>query len=192
MDNLSVNFHLRTIRVYDCTRQRLGDKHKSSHIPAQLLPFVGETHRPQAGLLRGPFCNCVLSEYILNRDDLILYTITADSTPRILLPVLDSPHHLQLHATLDVFSSLPFSVATTLDLSRSRVFWLDRQVLGDVLSNICQDQSEQEDGRRKRLREIKDEDLFLRVLEDGSIVISAVAVCASFSFQIRCSSFPAL
>lgn len=115
---------------------------------------------------------------VLQRGDLLLYTITSDSTLRIFLPVLDSPRRLQLHASLDLFSSLPFSMASKLPKSHSSVFWLDREVIGDVLTTILKDQSNPEDGRIRRLREIKEDgwDLFLRVLDDGSIVVTAVAV----------------
>jgi hypothetical protein len=103
--------------------------------------------------------------------------VTSDSTLRIFLPVLDSPQHLQLHASLDLFSSLPFPIASNYSKSHSNVFWLGREVIGDVLITILKNQSE-DDGRNRRLREIKEEgwDLFLRVLRDGSVVVTAVAV----------------
>ncbi|KAJ7596877.1 RAVE protein 1 C terminal-domain-containing protein [Mycena floridula] len=110
-----------------------------------------------------------------SRDDQILYTITSDSTLRIFLAVLDSPRQLQLHAALNLFSSLPFSVAST--APASTIFWLDREILNNSLSRILRNASDPEDARYKRLQEIKDEgwDLFLHVLEDGSVVITAVA-----------------
>jgi hypothetical protein len=84
---------------------------------------------------------------------------------------------------LDIFSSLPLSIASQLCSAQSAVFWLDREVIGNALDSIINDKPEQEDGRIKRLEEIKNGgwDLFLRVLADGSVVISAVAVCTSIS-----------
>ncbi|TFK36859.1 RAVE protein 1 C terminal-domain-containing protein [Crucibulum laeve] len=113
-----------------------------------------------------------------SRDDLIMYTITSDSALRIFLPVLDAPEHLQLHACLDLFSSLPFSVAEShLGSSPSHVFWLDREIVGNALNHILQDHPQEDDARTRRISEIKEEgwDLFLRILGDGSVVVTAVA-----------------
>ncbi|KAI0778601.1 WD repeat-containing protein [Trametes elegans] len=111
-----------------------------------------------------------------SRDDPILYTITADATLRIFLPVLDAPQYLQLHSALDTFSSLPFSVAS--QENKSSVFRLDREVLNVALKSVLeQAQSAEDDARRRRIREITEEgwDIFLRVLGDGSLVVQAVA-----------------
>lgn len=58
------------------------------------------------------------------------------------------------------------------------MFWLDREIISDALANILANQTEQDDARSRRIREIKEEgwDLFLRVLGDGSVVVTAVAV----------------
>ncbi|KAJ7706334.1 WD repeat-containing protein [Mycena rosella] len=111
-----------------------------------------------------------------SRDDLILYTITSDATLRIFLPVLDSPQHLQLHASLDLFSSIPFIISSKLSTDSS-VFWLDREIIGDAISATLKNETDSDHARIRRLQEIKDEgwDLFLRVLEDGSAVVTAVA-----------------
>nr|GAT47823.1 WD repeat protein [Mycena chlorophos] len=108
-----------------------------------------------------------------SRDDLILYTITSDSTLRIFLPVLDSPHHLQLHATLDLFSSIPSGFATV----PSNIFWLDRVILETTIAHLLRTESATDNPRIRRLQEIQSEgwDLFLRILADGSATISAVA-----------------
>ena len=114
----------------------------------------------------------------IDRDDLILYTITSDATLRVFLPVLDAPQHLQLHAAVDVFSSVPFSFAS--QTASSRIFWLSRDIMSDALTAALGSIDDgNEDGRCKRLREIKEEnwDLFLRVLSDGSLIVQAVAVC---------------
>lgn len=113
-----------------------------------------------------------------DRDDLILYTVTSDATLRVFLPVLDAPQHLQLHASVDIFSAVPFSFAS--QIASSRVFWLGREIMSDALTAALSSAGhDNEDGRCKRVREIKEEnwDLFLRVLSDGSLVVQAVAVC---------------
>ncbi|KDR85351.1 hypothetical protein GALMADRAFT_132054 [Galerina marginata CBS 339.88] len=112
-----------------------------------------------------------------SRDDLILYSITSDATLRIFFPVLDAPDHLQLHASLDIYASLPFSVVTQLQSSDSSVFWLDRNTVERVINNILNDSTQVDEARNRRIKEIKDDgwDLFLRILADGSIVITAVA-----------------
>lgn len=114
------------------------------------------------------------------RDDLILYTITSDSTLRIFLPILDSPQHVQLHATLDLFSSLPPTVLsqTSSNSADSSVFWLDREIIGDALTHAVRDVPDAEDAKSRRARDIKEAgwDLFLRVFSDGSLVVRAVAV----------------
>lgn len=113
------------------------------------------------------------------RDDLILYSITSDAILRIFFPVLDAPDYLQLHASLDLYASLPFSVVDQLDSTISSVSWLDRKTVEHVVTNILSDPTQVDEARNKRIKEIKNDgwDLFLRVLGDGSIVITAVAVC---------------
>ncbi|KAJ8520116.1 hypothetical protein ONZ45_g3052 [Pleurotus djamor] len=114
---------------------------------------------------------------VSSRDDLILYTVTSDSVLRIFFPVLDAPHFLQLHASIDLYSSIPFSVASQYR-HPSRIFWLDREILNSSLNNILKDlHNHEESSGYRRLCDIRDEgwDMFLRVLEDGSIIVSAVA-----------------
>ncbi|KAF9015532.1 RAVE protein 1 C terminal-domain-containing protein [Cyathus striatus] len=112
-----------------------------------------------------------------SRDDLILYTVTSDSTLRIFLPVLDSPDHLQLHASLDLFSSLPYSVTSSYLTPSSSIFWLDREIVGNVLDNVLKQHIDQNDAKGRRIAEIKQEgwDLFLRIIDDGSVVVTAIA-----------------
>ena len=110
----------------------------------------------------------------------MLYTITSDATLRIFLPVLDSPQHVQLHASLDVFSALPFSIAS--QVKSSHIFSLSRGVMFDALKAALETTGdEDEDARSIRVRDIRAEswDLFLRVLGDGSLVVQAVAVSIS-------------
>lgn len=111
-----------------------------------------------------------------SRDDSVLYTVTSDATLRVFLPVLDAPQHIQLHASLDLYTALPFSVACHID--SSYVFWLDREIASKALTIAMQaPQTGDDDTQHRRVREIKDEgwDLFLRVLSDGSLVVQAVA-----------------
>lgn len=115
------------------------------------------------------------------RDDLVLYTTTSDSTLRVFLPVLDSPRTLQLHASLDLFSSFSLPTSVTPCQSTSNVFWLDRELINTTLKHILKSYSGTDDARTRVLRDIINEgwDLFLRVLDDGSIVLSSLAVSIS-------------
>ncbi|KAG1730794.1 RAVE protein 1 C terminal-domain-containing protein [Suillus occidentalis] len=112
-------------------------------------------------------------------DDPALYTITSDSTLRVFLPVIDAPHRLQLHASLDLFSSLPFLVAARLGSHprKSTVVWLDKEVVRRTIKAILASATEDASPQFKRLREIDEEgwDLFVRALGDGSMLVSAVA-----------------
>jgi hypothetical protein len=118
-------------------------------------------------------------------DDLILYTITADSVVRIFFPVLDSPQHLQLHASIDLRSSISYPVANPKDNLTSTVFWMDRQVINHSLQQILAQKLAEDNASLRRLQDVKDEgwDLFLRVVSDGTVVISAVAVSSSLSLS---------
>lgn len=101
--------------------------------------------------------------------------MTADATLRVFLPHIDAPQHLVLHAALD-----HHSVTALSDLSSpSAIFWLDRNYIDASLERaISMLPNGIEDGRHRRIREIKEEgwDLFLRVLGDGSLIVQAVAV----------------
>ncbi|KAJ8594840.1 hypothetical protein M405DRAFT_857819 [Rhizopogon salebrosus TDB-379] len=112
-------------------------------------------------------------------DDPALYTITSDSTLRIFLPVVDAPRRLQLHASLDLFSSLPFLVAARFGShpSRSTVAWLDKEVVRHTIKAILASTAEDTSPQVERLREIDEEgwDIFVRALEDGSLIVSAIA-----------------
>ncbi len=108
---------------------------------------------------------------------------------RIYSPVLDAPDYLQLHAALDIYASLPFSVVSQLESSKSSIFWLDRNTVDKVISHILSNPSQDKDVHDRRIREIKDEswDLFLRVLADGSVVVTAVVV-RSVPFCVSCEN----
>lgn len=92
--------------------------------------------------------------------------------------MLDAPEYLQLHAAIDLFSSLPYSVTAQVNLPASSVFWLDRTAVEKVIIKLLGDENQADDTRNRRIREIKEEgwDLFLRILADGSVVVTAVAV----------------
>jgi hypothetical protein len=142
------------------------------------LIFPGDILKHLAGQCQRPF-HPNSFHLLLHSADSILYTVTQDSVLRIFLPVLDSPHLLQLHASLDLFSSLPFSVASNHPESpSSSVFWMDKGVLGNALKHTLNSRPKEEDARSRRIAEIQEEewDLFLRVLADGSIIVTAVAV----------------
>jgi hypothetical protein len=107
-----------------------------------------------------------------------MYTVTSDATLRIFFPVLDVPDYLQLHASLDVYSSLPSSILEQVGYTTPSIFWLDRQAVDMVVTRILDNPPLIDDAHTSRVKEIKKEnwDLFLRILADGSVVISAVAV----------------
>ena len=107
-----------------------------------------------------------------------MYTVTSDATLRIFFPVLDVPDYLQLHASLDIYSSLPLSLVEQVGDTTASVFWLDRKAVDMVVTRILENPLLIDDAYITRIKEIKKEnwDLFLRVLADGSVVVSAVAV----------------
>lgn len=125
-----------------------------------------------------------------NRDENTLLTTTADNTLRIFYPVLDAPHHLQLHATVDPYAFLPSSTGMN---SGSPVFWMNRTVMRSVCGNVLRDmgdvESKTDESQRRRLTELYEEgwDLFCRILDDGSIVIRAVAVRTPVLIPISCN-----
>ena len=55
---------------------------------------------------------------------------------------------------------------------------MDREVVCDALSHSLKPPGQLDDARRRKAQEIIEEgwDLFLRVLSDGSVIITAVAV----------------
>ena len=85
---------------------------------------------------------------------------------------------MQLHAAIDLFSSLPYSAGNQVKSPASSVFWLDRTTVEKVIVKILGDSNQADDAQNRKIREIKEEgwDLFLRILVDGSVVVTAVAV----------------
>jgi hypothetical protein len=92
--------------------------------------------------------------------------------------VLDAPEYLQLHAAIDLFSSLPSPAVSQVNLPASSVFWLDQTIVEKVIVKLLADRTQADDARDRRIREVKEEgwDLFLRILADGSVLVTAVAV----------------
>ncbi|KAI6119823.1 RAVE protein 1 C terminal-domain-containing protein [Pisolithus croceorrhizus] len=112
-------------------------------------------------------------------DDPVLFTVTSDSVLRIFLPVVDSPHRLQLHLAIDSFTSLtPSNNLGISSYSTSKIIWLDKEIIGPVVKTLLEGSSvDSRDVETEKLREIDEEklDLFIRVFGDGSLVFSAVA-----------------
>lgn len=109
------------------------------------------------------------------------------------MPVLDSLQFLQLHGAIDVPFERPVGgkgkgkaksrVVGGRENEDTSIFWLDRKVVGDALDAYLKEPAsasggEAEEGKRRRAKEILEEgwDLFLRVCEDGSVLVTAVAV----------------
>ncbi|KAF8273891.1 WD repeat-containing protein [Lactarius quietus] len=113
-----------------------------------------------------------------SRDGLVLYTVTSDATLRIFTPVLDSPQHMQLHATLDLSSSAASKLSPrSIGLPVSSVFYLDREIVTRALTSALSDMSDKDDAKIRRVQDIRDAewDMFMHALPDGSLSIRAVA-----------------
>ena len=106
------------------------------------------------------------------------------------MPVLDRPMHLQLHASLDIFSCVPLSELA--NASDSAIFWLDRETISQTLSHILMKTPPEDDARSRRIKDHLEQgwDLFLRTLADGSIVVTAVAVSSQDRSNPRRSFAP--
>lgn len=120
-----------------------------------------------------------------SRDDLVpLYTVTSDAVLRIFMPVLDSLQYLQLHGAIDVPFNRPSRKGKgKADQADSSVFWLDRTVVRDAFRGylatpLGKDEGEDGERWRSRAKEVVEEgwDLFMRIMQDGSVIITAVAV----------------
>ncbi|KZP10552.1 hypothetical protein FIBSPDRAFT_922313 [Athelia psychrophila] len=119
-----------------------------------------------------------------SRDDLVpLYTVTSDAVLRIFMPVLDSLQYLQLHGAIDVPFNRPSRKGKgKADQADSSVFWLDRTVVRDAFRGylatpLGKDEGEDGERWRSRAKEVVEEgwDLFMRIMQDGSVIITAVA-----------------
>lgn len=103
------------------------------------------------------------------------------------MPVLDAPQYLQLHAAVDLFTAIPFSVAS--QVKSSSIYWLDREVMSNSFKAIQKmTLGGSEEAQQRRILEILEEgwDMFLRVLDDGSVIIQAVAVRLLFQIRAHC------
>ncbi|KAH9037204.1 RAVE protein 1 C terminal-domain-containing protein [Lactarius pseudohatsudake] len=113
-----------------------------------------------------------------SRDGLVLYTVTSDATLRVFTPVLDSPQHMQLHATLDLsFATASQPPTSPTDHLTSGVFYLNREIVAQTLTSVLSDTSDKDDAKIRRVQDIRDAgwDMFIQALPDGSLSIRAVA-----------------
>ncbi|KAH8998842.1 RAVE protein 1 C terminal-domain-containing protein [Lactarius hatsudake] len=112
-----------------------------------------------------------------SRDGLVLYTVTSDATLRVFTPVLDSPQHMQLHATLDLSFATASTPPTSPDHLTSGVFYLNREIVAQTLTSVLSDTSDKDDAKTRRVQDIRDAgwDMFMQALPDGSLSIRAVA-----------------
>lgn len=116
------------------------------------------------------------------------------------MPVLDSLQYLQLHGAIDIPFTPPsrskgkakhIPIPLKNNNTASSIFWLDRKVVGDALNKILKDKFQEEDGggdaRRRRAREVVGEgwDLFLRVMSDGCVLVTAVVVSGRVFRRLR-------
>lgn len=136
-----------------------------------------------------------MSEFFFNAppptsDEICLYTMTPDSVVRVFMTVIDAPNHLQLHAALDRWSFLPghpdaSSGEDDEDESSRRppdpVFWIDRAAFlsSKLVQETGQDVSEVEQGRRRKLKDLVDDDweLFGFITRGGCLIVRALTVC---------------
>jgi hypothetical protein len=138
----------------------------------------GVLPRPPAGE-RPPKLKAHGSLSAPTRDSLVLYTVTCDAALRIFIPVLDSPQYLQLHATVDLCSSMPSQpLSRQAEKPISGVFYLNRDVFSSVLTAVLTNMSDNDDAKIRRIKDIRDGgwDMFMHILPNGSLSIRALAV----------------
>jgi hypothetical protein len=108
----------------------------------------------------------------------ILYTVTCDATLRIFVPVLDFPQHMQLHATLDLSLSVPsLPPSRNIGGMPSNVFYLDREIFGNVLKTLLTEESDANNAKLRRFQDIcsGEWDMFMQVFPGGTLTIRAIA-----------------
>ena len=112
----------------------------------------------------------------------MLYTITDDDVLRVFLPVIDSPHLLQLHASFDLYSDHiedPNVLENEYSDQHSNIFWLHKDTISTYLdATLLSKDDVQEDGHTKRLVEMSEDgwDFFFRISSDNSLTMRALAV----------------
>lgn len=170
--------------MYMCIPLRTGGGFKRYSIRARsrILLGVAQLHPTGKCLALKQLMRILTEAGVTSRADIILYTVTGDSTVRIFMPVLDSPDHLQLHASLDLHS---FGISRGLELA-PRICWLNREAVAAALNKDFErslegtpQEIEEEEARRSRLKHIVDEgwDLFALVSSDGTVIVRAITVC---------------
>lgn len=112
----------------------------------------------------------------------MLYTITDDDVLRVFLPVIDTPHLLQLHASFDLYSDHtedPNVLENEYSDQHSNIFWLHKDTISTYLdATLLSSDDVQEDGHTKRLVEMSEDgwDFFFRISSDNSLTMRALAV----------------
>ena len=116
--------------------------------------------------------------------DLVLCTITTDMVLRIFAPVLDSPAHLQLQASVAASSLVPISQRT--DSNSTRLFKWDPQILEDYIRDVKVDPGT---SRRQRLKKIltDDWDLFAVAIIGETFVMRGILVMNIFPNHGMCT-----
>lgn len=122
-------------------------------------------------------------------DEICLYTMTPDSVVRVFMTVIDAPNHLQLHAALDRWSFLPGHPdalsgedddAESSQRPPDPVFWIDRAAFlsTSLVQDTGQATSEVEQGRRRKLKDLVDDDweLFGFITRGGCLIVRALTV----------------
>lgn len=117
------------------------------------------------------------ANFLIHSGDPTLFTITSDSVLRLFLPVVDSPQRLQLHLAVDILAPpAPPAASQPMQRPESEIIWLDKEIVGAAVKTVLK-ASETKGSEMLRLRDVEEDwDLFLRVLADGSLLLSAVAV----------------
>ena len=97
------------------------------------------------------------------------------------MPVLDLSRRLQLHASLEPFTSRLINSEDSLTEhdQRSNVFWLEKDTMEDTFSAVLARKPHRGDeSRYHRLQQMKAEswDYFMRIFADGSLTVRVVAV----------------
>jgi hypothetical protein len=110
----------------------------------------------------------------MNSGDIVLCTITTDMVLRIFAPVLDSPRHLQMQASVAAISLVPVS-QRKIESSSARVFLWDPHILEDYARVV---EADEDADKHQRLKKILngDWDLFAVALIGETFVMHGIVV----------------